>query len=226
MGRDSDATSIIGTNCLGTQQMLSVAGRWTSTCFVYVSSIGVIGSPRELPITEEHPTMPLTAYHASKLFGEHLARVADSDQTSTVALRLTSPVGVGMPWDRIFSTFTRRALAGDPLVVAGTGGRRQDYVDVSDVAAAVELCLRKTASGIYNIASGSSISNIDLARKCVETLGSSSRIEAGADADPQEELRWDVSTERAKQMLGYAPRVELAQTIRAIAEEHARSAHC
>ena len=40
--------------------------------FVYVSSSEVYGTARVAPITEEHPTLPMTVYGASKLAGEGL----------------------------------------------------------------------------------------------------------------------------------------------------------
>ena len=47
-----------------------------------------------------------------------------------------------MPDKRIF-LFVKQAQAGQPLQFAGQGSRRQNYVDVRDVATAVEQCLRE-----------------------------------------------------------------------------------
>lgn len=42
--------------------------------FVYVSSSEVYGTARTAPITEDHPTLPMTVYGASKLAGEAYTR--------------------------------------------------------------------------------------------------------------------------------------------------------
>jgi UDP-glucose 4-epimerase len=203
--------------------MLTLARRWKVSRFVYISSIGVIGRPTDPPIREDHPTRPLTAYHASKLFGEGLVHVAAVAGMNSTSLRLTSPVGRGMPSNRIFSVFVERAFAGQPLEVAGQGIRRQDYVDVDDVATAVGLCLRRAATGVFNLGAGASVSNAKLARACVEALGSSSSVELGQGEDSEEGDRWEVSIERAQAELGYQPQVKLAASIRAVASESANS---
>src|SRR6266478_10006772 len=71
------------TNCLGTQLILRLAELWGTQQMVYLSSVPVIGRPQYDPITEQHPVNPLTAYHASKLYGEHLMRLANRDDFHT-----------------------------------------------------------------------------------------------------------------------------------------------
>ncbi len=209
------------TNALGTQQMLELARHWKVESFVFISGVTVIGHPRESPITEEHPAVPLTAYHASKLYGEHLTRLGASDDMAAVSLRLTAPVGPGMPENRILSVFVRRALAGEPIELAGRGTRVQDYVDVRDVARATELSLTRRATGVLNIGSGSCVSNLDLARTCVRVLGSSSDVMFSGVEDREEGLRWEVSVARAREMIGYAASEPLESSIRSVAHDAA-----
>jgi nucleoside-diphosphate-sugar epimerase len=206
------------TNGLGTQQVLETAARWRSHAFVYLSSIGVIGVPREHPVREEHPAAPLTDYHASKLYGEHLVAVASRKGLRGVSLRVTSPVGPGMRRDGIFATFVGRALRSEPLFVAGRGTRRQNYVDVRDVARQVEACLASGASGIFNAAGAEAVSNLDLARECQERLGSTAGIALGGD-DEQDHLSWDVSMEKAERCLAFRPRYARGASIDALARE-------
>jgi nucleoside-diphosphate-sugar epimerase len=207
------------TNCLGTQQMLELAGRWQVTSFVFISSLQVIGRPLRLPITEEHPVDPLTAYHASKLYGEQLVKVARNGGTPAASLRLNAPVGTGMQAGRIMSVFVGRALRGEPLEVAGEGTRCQDYVDVRDIASAVAAAVQRSATGLLNVASGRCISNLELARACVKVLGSTSEIRVGTRLDVEEGLRWEVSIDKARAALGYAPRYSLEESIVAVAEQ-------
>ena len=215
--REPDAAAVPLTNCLGTQQMLKLASLWDARSFVYISGIAVIGSPRYHPITEDHPTDPPTAYHASKLFGEHLVRLATSKELAAASLQLTAPVGLGTPGGRILPVFVRRALANEPLRIAGCGTRRQNYVDVRDVATAVELCLRKSVAGLFHIASNESISNLDLARTCIRVLNSASVIEFSGEPDAEEGIVWDVSIARAAERFGYRPQFTIEDSIRSLA---------
>lgn len=213
---DAPGSEIALTNCLGTQQMLELAERWEVRSFVFFSSLPVIGRPLTLPVSEDHRLDPPTPYHASKLYGEHLVGLAARGGLPGVSLRLSAPVGAGMPERRILSVFVARAASGDPLELAGQGSRCQDYVDVRDVAAAVTACLERRPSGVLNIASGRAISNLELARLCVETLSSRSPVRLSGQPDRDEGVRWEVSIERAAATIGYRPRHSLAETIRDI----------
>jgi UDP-glucose 4-epimerase len=212
------AIEVSRTNCAGTHQMLELASVWSVVAFVFVSGVQVIGRPQRLPVTEQHPAAPRSAYHASKLYGEHLTAIAGSLGTPASVLRLTAPVGPGMAEARILPSFVRRALAGEPLEVVGRGTRRQDYVDVRDVAAAVAACLDRPGAGLLNIASGRTVSNLELARLCVEILESRSRVTLGARDDPEEGVSWEVSIERAADVLGYSPCHQLEDSILTFAE--------
>lgn len=216
--RDPYAPSISLTNCLGTQQILELAARWGVESLVYLSSVPVIGRPFELPVTEQHPVDPRSAYHASKLYGEQLLAVARSDGLATVSLRLTAPVGPGMPPARLLPAFVHRALSGEALEVAGEGTRGQDYVDTRDIAAAVQAALACRATGLLNVASGRCVSNLELARRCVAVLDSSSEVRLSGAPDPEEGVRWEVSIALAERELGYCPRHSLEDSIAAVAE--------
>ena len=223
--RDTDlaARSVSLTNCLGTQEMIAVAERWRVERFVYVSGVTVIGNPEVLPVTEEHAASPRTAYHAAKLYGEYLVDIAGAGGLGAATLRLTAPVGPGTPRSRALAVFVRQALRDEPLNVLGNGTRRQDYVDVRDVAVAVDRCLRSRVGGRFNVGRGETISNLELARTCVRVLDSRSHVETGSAPDPEEGLAWEVSIARARTELGYDPRCGLDDSIRAVAAEAAQA---
>jgi len=200
-------------NALGTQQVIEAARLLGAVRLVYISSLPVIGTPVVLPVDEDHSVNPPTAYHASKLYGEHLMRLTAAAGLSTASLRLTSPVGPGTPRGRIFSEFVYRAKQGLPLVLAGAGGRRQNYVDVRDVAEAVLRCARSDASGIYNIAGPVAVSNLELAETCVRVLDSNSNITFSGSVDVEERMSWDVSIQKAGISFGYNPSFSIAASI-------------
>jgi nucleoside-diphosphate-sugar epimerase len=214
-------SSITLTNCLGTQQVLALANIWHSSNLVYISSVPVIGTPKFLPITEDHPTDPRTAYHASKLFGENLVKIAEHNGLIGSNLRLTSPIGPGMPRNRILPVFVKRAMMGEPLSLAGRGTRTQNYVDVRDISAAVENCLITNNAGVFNIAGKRSISNRELADMCVRTLGSASEIVYTGQPDPEEGIIWEVSISKAKECFGYDPHYSIEESIEAVGAEYA-----
>ena len=61
-------------NASGTLTVLLAAKEESVRRFVYVSSSEVYGTARFVPMSENHPTFPMTVYGASKLAGECYAR--------------------------------------------------------------------------------------------------------------------------------------------------------
>lgn len=209
---ESYPSSLVQTNCLGVLNVQWLAEQWGTTHFVFLSSIPVIGSPKITPITEEHPTYPLTTYHSTKLFGENMVSILSKDR-NCFSLRLSAPVGVGMPRNRLLSTILRKALVNEPIGLAGQGGRKQNYVDAMDIACASLLCLSSNNSGLYNIAGSISLSNLSLAKRCLEICGSTSDIVFTGQEDPDERVDWDISIDKAAKQLGFTPSFTIDDTI-------------
>lgn len=207
------AAKMLSVNCNGIQNMLWLSNKWKCREFVFLSSLPVIGVPKYIPVTEEHPAYPCTAYHASKLFGEHLVDIASELGVLGVSLRVTAPVGPRMPKNRLLPVLVDRALRNNPIELSGTGSRIQNYVDVRDVAQAVSLCLEEQVSGVFNIAGKTCISNIELAEQCVTQCESNSKILFSGQPDPEEDFIWDVSIEKARDELGYNPQYSINDAI-------------
>ena len=197
-------------NCLGTQQTIMLAQKLEAASFIYISGFNVLGLPREHPVTEGHPVAPDNVYAATKLYGEYLTRYANSTAMRTVSLRVSSPIGPGLRRCRIARIFIEQALRNQPIVIHGTGLRRQDYVDVRDVASAVAMLLsRQCLDGIINLGSGKAVSSLELAKSCVATTNSTSSIVFSGKADLCDQICWDISIAKAASELGYAPAIPL-----------------
>lgn len=209
------APNVPHANCAGVQNMLGLASRWRSR-FVFISSLPVIGAPQVLPITEAHPVLPLTAYHASKWFGEQLVHLAQAQGVKGVSLRLTAPVGPGMPRGRLLPVLLSLAARHEPLVLSGAGTRKQNYIDVRDIAGAVERCLERDVVGVFNIASADCIANLALAERCIARCQSTSKIVFNGRDDPEEGWTWDVAIDKARRELGFVPRFDIDDAVTAV----------
>lgn len=220
MDYDDRNPDLISVNVGGAQQILELARLWQVRQVIYASGLSVVGIPQHLPITEEHPLNPLTVYHATKLAGEKILGVMRRDEIPLASLRITAPVGKGMPDKRFLTTLVRHALQGKTITLLGQGGRQQDYVDVRDIAQAFLACLNQKTDGTYNIGSGSPLSNKTLAELCLSILKSKSRIKF-TGIDIAEDQVWDVSIARAADAFGYAPQQDMTSTIRWVAEKYA-----
>jgi len=207
---------VVLTNCLGTQQVLSMAEKWGSGV-VFMSSISVIGKPRQTPVTEDHPLDPPSHYSATKLFGERLMDIYGRRGSPAASFRLTAPVGPEMPQNRLLPIILKNACQNKPISINGDGSRRQTYTDIRDIARAVELCIGAEASGVFNLSGGSSVSNLELARECAAMLNSSSTISLSGQPDPEDGVSWDIALQKAEEAFDYRPAYELEETIRYVA---------
>jgi nucleoside-diphosphate-sugar epimerase len=201
-------------NVAATETLLAAAAQAGVRRFIYMSSISVIGAPATSPVGEDHSTAPNNPYSASKLAAERACVAAQARGQSVVALRLTSPYGAGMAKGTVLPVFVARALRGEPLTWHGDGSRAQDFVHVDDVAAGCLAAATAAAPGpLYNLASGVAT----MMRALAETIAAQTGVPAAASGqpDPQDGVRWDISIERARTELGYAPRLALADGLAA-----------
>jgi UDP-glucose 4-epimerase len=126
----------------------------------YISSGGTIyGRPRYLPVDEEHPTEPISAYGINKLAAEKLvAARAARHGTQVRILRCSNVYGETQPVDRgqgAIAAFAARLRRGEPIVLYGDGGVIRDYVHVEDVVSAgLALCERPPDPRVVNVGLG------------------------------------------------------------------------
>jgi len=141
---------------------------------VYASSAAVYGAQQRLPIAEDNPTRPESAYGADKLGLELHARVAGLlHGLPTLGLRLFNVYGPrqdpASPYAGVVSIFARRLLAGEPLAIRGDGRQVRDFVYVADGVRALIAAMGKASrdAPVVNLCSGRPTSILELA----ETLG-------------------------------------------------------
>lgn len=210
---------ILGNNCVGVQRLIELCVNEKIPVFVQLSSLPVIGTPNEHPITEAHSIKPPTLYHVSKRTQEMLADFASYTYgLRTVSFRICSPVGIGVNPKTIFTTFVRKAVNQEDLHLIGTGSRKQTYIHVRDTAQALYKAVCSNAQGIYNLASYNLVSNYELAKKCVELTNSSSKIIFDDRADPEDGLCWDVCIDKLKNDTGFEPEISIDEAILELAD--------
>jgi UDP-glucose 4-epimerase len=214
-GGDQGIIGHLKANVLGTAALLESFIRLEASRFVYASSVGVIGKPSRVPIAEDHPTRPTHPYHVSKLAAELVCEaIRRSTGGQIVSLRITSPYGPGMSNASVLPRFLSLGLAGKEIPLFGSGGRRQNFVHVSDVTRACILAAQGRAAGVYNIGGASATSMRELADLVVQVVPNSDAHVAYSDVpDPQEGFDWDVDLSAARRALGYEPRVSLRDGI-------------
>lgn len=207
-----DPEEMMRANVLSPLQLFQQALEMQTPRVVFASSMSVIGTPSELPVTERHPLAPRSSYAISKLGGEMYAELLrEAHGLNIASLRLTSCYGPGMGVDSVLPYFVQSALDGRRLAWFGEGGRTQNFLHIKDATRALMLAARSPAAGVVHIGGPESMSMRELAEMVVALTGSRAGSGAAGRPDPQESQRWQLDLSRAAAAMGYVPAVHVRE---------------
>ena len=206
-------------NVGGTLEVLQAARAAGVSRAVLACSCAAYGDGPEQPKHEGLIPRPMSPYAAQKVACELYAQTyTRACGLPCVALRFFNVYGPRQDpkseYAAAIPRFTTRLLEGERPVVFGDGLQTRDFVHVSDVVRANLLAARseKAPGEVINVASGRSSSLLDLIATLRQVIGpraSHLGIEHQAPrAGDLRESSADIS--RARALLGYEPRVQLA----------------
>lgn len=216
------ATTLLG----GLKNLLAAARAAAVPRFVLASTSEVYGDPARLPVREDAPLRPLSAYGFLKACAEMVATRGDARACILRFFNLYGAAVDGRPRDTVLNLFARRILAGEPLVLHRSRKNSRDFVHVKDAARALALAVeRAPATGAFNIGSGRETTLLAAGRR----LGAIAGGTVAMDFRPKEGRlrRVRADTRRARQELGFASRVSLEAGLREVLRsERARVRAC
>lgn len=185
---------------------------------VYASTWEVYGAPRYQPLDEAHPCEPDHPYNITKLAGERIAlSYGHLKKLPVLALRLGTAYGTRMRPNSVFSIFIRRALAGEPITIQGSGQQGRQFTHASDIASAFAAALvRGTLGEAYNVVGDRMVTIRELAE--LVTRYASTRLNYG-EPRPGDVPSALVSNEKAKRDLAWKPRTSFEDGLRELVEE-------
>lgn len=135
---------------------------------VLVSSGGTVyGEAIRLPITEDHPTRPISPYGVTKLTLERYAHLYGATHgLKVICLRPGNAYGEGQrPFmgQGFVATAMASAILGRPVTVFGEHGGIRDYIHVTDLASGIVAALDKGVVGqTYNLGSNTGLSSVEV----------------------------------------------------------------
>jgi nucleoside-diphosphate-sugar epimerase len=214
-------------NVGGTVNVLEAARAAAVSRVVLACSCAAYGDGPEQPKHENLVPRPMSPYAAQKIASELYAQTyTRAYGLPCVALRFFNVYGPRQDpkseYAAAIPRFTTRLLAGQRPIVFGDGLQTRDFVHVEDVVRANLLAAvsEKAAGEVINIGSGRSASLLDLIATLKQVIGeSAARVEIEYQAPRPGDLREssaDIS--RARALLGYEPRLQLAEGLADVVE--------
>lgn len=200
-------------NVLGTLNVLEACAAGGARRVIFASSAAVYGSAL-VPVPENTPPRPESAYGWTKAVGEQMVvRCGVERGLEYAVLRLANCYGPGQEHKDdpgVIYHWLNAARLGAPLRIAA-GRRTRDFVHVQDVAEAIALAVDARLTGeTLNISSGVETSLHDLAALVCRITGAALRVEDYAPL-AGDILRSALDRTRAESVLGWKPRVSLAE---------------
>jgi nucleoside-diphosphate-sugar epimerase len=212
-------------NAEGTKRLLQEASRAGARRFVYISTAGVHGDVGHgRPAAESDPARPRDLYELTKWRGEQaVRRISHSDHLESVVIRPAAVYGPGER--RLLKLF--RPIARRRFVLVGSGRTRLHFIHVEDAAAGiVTAAMTAQAAGeTFLLADAAPITTGDLVAQVAQVLG----VPPPRLRVPYTPVRWlALLTEAACRPLGLEPplyrrRLAFFGTERAYATDKART---
>lgn len=216
------------TNTTGTEHVLRSCHRH-GVRVVVASTSEIYGKTPKLPMNEDDDrilgstAISRWSYSTAKALDEHLALAYSSEGLAVSIVRYFNSYGPHLDekgYGSVIANFIRQARNGEPLTVHGDGLQQRCFTFVSDTVRGTILAgTRPEALGsVFNIGSNFEISIADLARLILDKTKSSSTItnvsyEQRYGTSFEDTRRRVPSLDRARDVLGYSPTIDLAEGI-------------
>lgn len=211
-----DPAADLKENVVQGSRLLDMAAAGGVGRVVFVSSGGTVyGTAIQLPITEDHPLRPITAYGVSKLCFEHVLHLhAATHGYGTLVLRPANVYGVtrsdGRP-QGVVEHWMRALAQGRPIEMWNVGKTTRDLVHMEDmVEVLTRSVLYRGADVVLNVGTGRGTTLAELAHElqAVAGIGASLVHAPGPHGAVDSNI---LSTERLGSVLGHVPEIKLRE---------------
>ena len=231
--------AFVTTNVVGTAVLLEAArahwealpaARRDAFRFVHVSTDEVYGALGEAgAFTAASPYDPSSPYSASKAASDPLARAWHRTYgLPTIVTHCSNNYGPWQHAEKLIPTVVRRAAAGAPIPVYGTGRNVRDWIYVDDhVDALVAALDRGTPGATYLVGARTERTTLDIVGAVCDRLdvvrpaGAPHRDLVAFVADrPGHDWRYAIDPSETERALGWAPRTSFEAGIAATVDWH------
>lgn len=209
----------------GTFNVLEAASAQRVGKLVAASSASVYGMAETFPTSERHHHHNNdTFYGAAKSFNESMARSFRAmSGLDYVLLRYFNVYGPRMDvhglYTEVLVRWMERIEDGLPPLIFGDGQQTMDFVHTRDVARANILAAGSGVDeGVYNVASGTETSLLELAEALLRAMDSELHVEHGPERAVNGVVRRQADTAAARRDLGFSAETGLEDGLRELVD--------
>src|SRR5574341_76949 len=210
------------TNVIGVLNLLELCRRTGIQKFLLASTSSIYGANPPYPTPESASSSePLQPYAASKKAAEVLAHTYHHLHGIDVSvLRYFTVYGPAGRPDLAMFRFCQWIHEGRPVRVHGDGTQSRGFTYLDDIARGTILALKPSGFEIINLGGHEVITINDLIKLLEEFIGKNAVVEYGPP-NPADMFRNWADVSKAKKILGWEPRVGLAEGVKKLVEWYA-----
>jgi dTDP-glucose 4,6-dehydratase len=203
-----NASAFVHTNVLGTFNVLEASRKVRIKTVIHISTDEVYGSLSKGAADETFPLKPNSPYAASKAASDLLARSYFVTHGLDVRVtRCCNNYGKYQFPEKVIPVFINKLNSRQKLPIYGDGKNVREWVHVSDHARAVQTVLVNGEPGeIYNIGTGSHLSNNELASLLINAMGLEEGLKSYVTDRQGHDFRYSVDS-RKIESLGFRPEI-------------------
>ena len=208
-------------NINGTRNILEFCEKSKINHIIVASSAAVYGEGNQYTkIIETQKLNPISPYGESKMkMEQEIEKFVKNKNLTCTILRFFNIYGLNQSdeYAGVISKFLKKANQKEDLEIFGDGLQTRDFVSINDVVNSINNAVELKKSGIYNIATGESISIRKLAEKIINISRKDLKV---LYFNPKNnEIKFSqASIESSKKDLKYMPKVNLDKGIKELLE--------
>jgi dTDP-glucose 4,6-dehydratase len=212
----ADPSPFADGNVVGTARMLFAAMHHRVARFLLVSTDEVYGSIGEGAADESAPLRPSSPYSASKAGADLMAHAYGVTYgLDVVVTRCTNNYGPYQYPEKLIPLFVTNLLRGKRVPLYADGANVRDWLHVADHCRALHLIVDSgTAGEVYNVASGSERSNLEVTMALLDLLGLDDSMIQHVDDRPGHDRRYALDAAKTR-ALGWEPSVSFSDGLAA-----------
>ena len=218
-----DPDAFLRTGVQGVYTLLEAVRELRIPRFLHISTDEVYGSIAEGSAAEDAPLAPTSPYSAAKAAGDLLVLAyVHTHGVPALITRSSNNFGPYQYPEKVIPLFVTNAIDDEALPLYGDGRNVRDWLYVLDNCTAIDLVLRRGATGeVYNIGGGHEVENVVLTREILKFTGKPETLIRRVTDRPGHDRRYSVDARKVR-ALGWTPRQPFAEALAATVEWYRR----
>ena len=211
----SDIRPFIGSNIIGTQNLIDCCLSVKIKKFVHISTDEVYGESTSGRFTETSPLRANNPYAATKLSAELLVLGAWKEKKlPAVVIRPSNNYGSWQHPEKLIPVVIVNALKNKKIPVYGKGQQIREWIYVDDCICAIWVILKKgKVGGIYNVGSSNEQNNLKTVQSILRLMNKNSNLIRFVKDRQSHDFRYSLDSSKIER-LGWRPKINLKEGLK------------